>query len=537
MHSDHGLGAEVVRHAVGPVGRGPCIVADKGDKNIEVFLYLDEPLLDVLIADLVALGQSEQPALVPLVVGDLVLRDALFQKVLRQPVHLQHKQDLRQLRHLEQHLCRRQVGGLGQIRAADAVARIGQDALLHIPVRHVMLPDQAAIFPVELEGVAVVQLLKVEPGFARGLADVEILADEVADEGRVFLRPLDPLFEGRVGLDCPEARIRLFPAGRVRPLAALVELVNKRDPARVVVPVRILVAVDDALGLFVFLVVDVLADGARGGGDKDQRLLAGRDAVGGNVVQGAPALPLVQLVHHGPVDVEAVEGVAVRGQRLENAVVVVAVYLADQAARPFAQRRGLLDHPLCFLPDDLRLVSLGGHGVDLRAGLAVSKLQIQADAGGQQGFSVFLADDEDGFAVLPVSLDVDKTEDGRQQRLFPELQLDELAARFALGVVAVVLKKLEDVVCSSRRVVKLGICVFQLLHHVPVGLLHFQTDSLAARLDRVPILEDGVVGLRVARELHASSRSRTKLAKPSSSCFGAVSGFGRSAVSCLMIFW
>ena len=138
---------------------------------------------------------------------------------------------------------------------------------------------------------------------------------------------------------------------------------------------------------------------------------------------------------------------------------------------------------------------------------------------------------------MPVSLDVDKPKDSREQRLFPELQLDELAARFALGVVAVVLKKLEDVVGAARRVVKLGICVFQLLHHVPVGLLHFQADSLAARLDRVPILEDGVVGRRVAREFHSSSRSRTKLAKPSSSCFGAVSGFGSSAVSCLMIFW
>lgn len=73
-----------------------------------------------------------------------------------------------------------------------------------------MLPDQAAVFPVELEGVAVVQLLEVEPGFAGGLADVEILADEVADEGRVFLRPLDPLFQRRVALDCPEARICLF---------------------------------------------------------------------------------------------------------------------------------------------------------------------------------------------------------------------------------------------------------------------------------------------------------------------------------------
>ena len=306
MHGDHGLGPEIVRHAVHPIRRRPRIIPDKGDKNIEVFLHLDEPCFDVLIADLVALGQAEQPSLMPLVVGDLVLRDALFQKVLRQPVHLQHKQDLRQLRHLEQDLRRRQVSGLGEVRAADAVSRVGKHALLRLAVRHVMLPDQAAVFPVELEGVAVVELLEVEPGFAGGLADVEILADEVSDEGRVFLRPLDPLFEGRVALDRPEARICLFPAVRVRPLAALVELVNKRDPARVVVPVRIFVAVYDSLGLFVFFVVDVFSNGAGCGGDESQWLRAGLIAVGNDVVQRSAVFPLMDLVHHGPVDIQAV---------------------------------------------------------------------------------------------------------------------------------------------------------------------------------------------------------------------------------------
>ena len=239
----------------------------------------------------------------PLVVWDLIFRDALFQKLLRQPVHLQHKQNLRQLRHLKQHLRRRQVGGLGEVRAADAVSRVGKHALLRLAVRHVVLPDQTAVFLVELEGVAIVQLLKIEPGFGGRFADVEILADEVSDEGRVFLRPLYPLFEGRVGLDRSEARVCLFPAVRVRPLAALVELVNKRDPARVVVPVRILIAVYDALGFFVFLVVDVFSNGAGGGGDESQRLRAGLIAVGNDVVQRSAIFPLMDLVHHGPVDI------------------------------------------------------------------------------------------------------------------------------------------------------------------------------------------------------------------------------------------
>ena len=115
--------------------------------------------------------------------------------------------------------------------------------------------------------------------------------------------------------------------------------------------------------------------------------------------------------------------------------------------------------------------------------------------------------------------------------------MDELAARLALGVVAVVFKKFEDVICPAWGIIKLGIRVFKLRDHMPVSLLHLEADDFAAVLYSLPVFEDGVVGLRVARELHASSRSRTKLPKPSSSCFCAVSGFGRSAVSCLMIFW
>ena len=77
------------------------------------------------------------------------------------------------------------------------------------------------------------------------------------------------------------------------------------------VPVRIFVAVDDALGFFVFLVVDVLADGARGGSDKDQRLLTGRHAVCDDIIQGAPALPLVDLIHQYTMHIQTIQGVAV----------------------------------------------------------------------------------------------------------------------------------------------------------------------------------------------------------------------------------
>ena len=105
------------------------------------------------------------------------------------------------------------------------------------------------------------------------------------------------------------------------------------------VPVRIFVAVYDALGLFVFFVVDVFSNGSGCGGDESQRLRAGLIAVGNDVVQRSAVFPLMDLVHHGPVDIQAVERVAVRGQRLEYAVVIIAVHLADQTARPFAQRR------------------------------------------------------------------------------------------------------------------------------------------------------------------------------------------------------
>lgn len=58
----------------------------------------------------------------------------------------------------------------------------------------------------------------------------------------------------------------------------------------------------------------------------------------------------------------------------EYAVVVIAVHLADQAARPLAQRRRFLHHALGFLPDDLRLVALGRNGIDLRPRFAIRQL-------------------------------------------------------------------------------------------------------------------------------------------------------------------
>ena len=90
----------------------------------------------------------------------------------------------------------------------------------------------------------------------------------------------------------------------------------------VLVPILIEQAVDDPFRLLIFLVVDVLPDGPGSGGDINQRLLPGGDAVRDDVIQLPPVLPLMDLIHQPAMDVQAVQRVAVGCQRLERPIVV-----------------------------------------------------------------------------------------------------------------------------------------------------------------------------------------------------------------------
>ena len=235
-------------------------------------------------------------------------------------------------------------------------------------------------------------------------------------------------------------------------------------------------------------------------------------------------------------NVEAVERVAVRGQRLEYAVVVVAGDLADERPHTLEQRRGLLHHALCLGPDDFCLVALGSNCIDLRAGLRIGKLHVQAYRRGEQALAVLLADDQDRLAVLTVALDGDEAEHRREHRFFPKLKLDELTAELALGVPAVVLNELDHMVSAPGVVEVLRALAVHAADDVPVGSVDLLRDDLLPALDPRPVLtyrREGE-GIRPALR-HGSSRPVTKLPKPSSSLLPATAGSMES--SCRMIFW
>ena len=302
------------------------------------------------------------------------------------------------------------------------------------------------------------------------------------------------------------------------------------------IAVRIVIAVNDPLYLLVLLVVQILTNLAGGRGDEQQRLLAGGHTVGDDVVQLPPVLPLVNLVEQRAMNVEAVQRVAVGGQRLEYAVVVVAGDLADERPHTLEQRRGLLHHALCLGPDDFSLVSLGSDCIDLRAGLRIGKLHVQAYRRGEQALAVLLADDQDRLAVLAVALDVDEAEHRREHRFFPKLKLNELTAELALGVPAVVLDELDHVVSAPRVVEILRAFSVHAADYVPVGPVDLLRDDFLPALDFRPVLayRGESEGIRPAL-CHGSSRPVTKLPKPSSSLLPATAGSMES--SCRMIFW
>ena len=398
-----------------------------------------------------------------------------------------------------------------------------------------MHPDHPSVLGVEGEGVRVVQFLEGQPGFGGRFAYVELLADEVLHEVRVRLGPLDLLCERPEVLDRAEARVRLLPAFRIGPLLALVQLIDHREEPVVVVSLRIVPAVYYAFGFVVLEVVNVLSDRAGCGRHEDHRLFPGCNAVRDDVIQRPAILPLVDLVHQSTVHIQTVEAVAVAGQWFEGAVVLIEGQLTDEGADPLRQARRFLDHPLRFVPDDLCLVSLCGHCVDLRAGFTVCGEHVVPDDRREQAFSVLLGHDQEDGLILSETVLIDKAEGSREQRLLPEFEAYHLAAVFSLRVPAVVLGEFEDVVRPGRAVVIL-VRVPDLIGEMCVQLPDLRAGDLLAALDLLPVFEDRAVCLRIASEVHSPSRPITNASKPSSCCFCWLS-CGSMSCSCLMIFW
>ena len=298
---------------------------------------------------------------------------------------------------------------------------------------------------------------------------------------------------------------------------------------------RIVPAVDHVLGFVILEVVYILADRAGCRCHENHRLFPGRDAVRDDVIKGPTVLPLVDLVHQSAVNVQAVEAVAVAGQRFKGAVVLIEGQLADERSDPLREARRFLDHPLRFVPDDFRLVSLRGHGVDLRACLTVCGEHVISDDRCDQAFSVLFGHDQQDRLILPEAVVIDEAEGSREKRFLPELQADQLASEFALAVPAVVLREFENVVRPGRAVVILS-RVPDLVGKVRIQLPDLCAGDLLAALDFPPVFEDRIVCDRVPAERHSPSRPITNSSNPSSCCFCACS-CGSMSCSCFMIFW
>ena len=255
---------------------------------------------------------------------------------------------------------------------------------------------------------------------------------------------------------------------------------------------RILPAVQEPLGPLVEGVEDVLAHGA-GGRDHDvQGFLARALAVDDDVVEGLSLFPCGDLVHDAAAGVQAVQGVAVRGQRPEDAVVEVRQDLAHEGTGLPLQARRLADHLFRFVPAQLRLIPRRGHGVDFRAVLAVRVEHVEPDAGGEGALAVLSADHQEELPEPAPALGVQDPEEHADHALLPEEQLHRFSAVLALRLAAELRDKAKRVLRSFFVVVVVTGRV-QLPDDLAVHRPDLLADGLLAAADQIPVFPD-VVG-------------------------------------------
>jgi hypothetical protein len=163
----------------------------------------------------------------------------------------------------------------------------------------------------------------------------------------------------------PEARVGLAPCLWIGPVVALIRRGDEGEPA---------VVLQDPFQHLDRIVVVLEADRVAvvaGGGDLEQQRLAPGAGRGLQHVDHVAGPVRVQLVDDRAMDVQAVHGAGIRGQRHEARGAGLDVQVVDQDADPTPERRGRADHPLGLVEHDPRLVAGGGGGVDLGTLLAV----------------------------------------------------------------------------------------------------------------------------------------------------------------------
>ena len=195
----------------------------------------------------------------------------------------------------------------------------------------------------------------------------------------------------------PEAGICLYPCRRVCPLLALVELVEHGEETLVgSLPVC------DLASVAVKVIENRLAHRAGRGNHNHKRLSAARGRLLHNLVEIAVA-DSVELVDNDGVRVEAVEGIRVRGQRLElggrrRKVNVVAALFENGG-----ELGALLHHVYGLCERLFRLVFLGRYGVNLRRALVVCDEHIERESREERTLAVLSPYKKECLSKAPVS--------------------------------------------------------------------------------------------------------------------------------------
>ena len=315
-------------------------------------------------------------------------------------------------------------------------------------------------------------------------------------------------------LDRPDPRVCLLPFGGVGPLVPAVQLVEDREESRV-----LLDAVRDLTSELIHFVEHALPDHARRRNHDDKGLAAAGGGLLHNLVE-VPVLNRVEFVNNDGVGVEAVQGVRIRGEGLENGGRGREIEVVPPLLEDGPELRRLLDHVDSLGEDLFRLVLFRGYAVNLRRALIVCDQHIQGDRGEEGRLAVFPAHKEHGLPVTAESgLLLQESEKSLNICLLEKLQ-HERGPDHALGLLA---KPFGE---YNRALPDL---LVEIIRGIRVRLLYLPGEALvngpdAAACDNLPALDCLPIGKDIIHFLPAPGGLVAKFISSSPACFWVFSG-------------
>ena len=156
------------------------------------------------------------------------------------------------------------------------------------------------------------------------------------------------------------------------------------------------------------------------------------------------------------------------------------------------------------MPDYFSLVALGCDSINLRTRLTVSLLHIVTHTGSKQRFAVFLSDNKNHALILPNSVYIDKSESRRQHSLFPQFELNEFAAHFALAVTAEILEEFQHMVRAFVGVKPFTLRVSDVADKLFVCSAYLLSDNYFSALNSLVVFNYRIVVFRIALHIITS---------------------------------